>query len=34
MAAATLATIPILILFIFMNKYLIEGIHITSGLKG
>ena len=34
MAAATLATIPILIIFIFMNKYLIEGIHITSGLKG
>lgn len=34
MAAATLATIPILIIFVFMNKYLIEGIHITSGLKG
>ncbi len=34
MAAATLATIPILVIFIFMNRYLIEGIHITSGLKG
>ncbi len=34
MAAATLATIPILVIFVFMNRYLIEGIHITSGLKG
>ena len=34
MAAATLATVPILVIFIFMNRYLIEGIHITSGLKG
>jgi len=34
MAVSTLATIPIVVLFIFMNKYLIEGIHITSGLKG
>lgn len=33
MAAAVLTTIPTIIIFSFANKYLIEGIHITSGLK-
>jgi len=34
MAAAVLTTIPTMIIFFFASKYLIEGIHITSGLKG
>lgn len=33
MAAATLTIIPTIIIFFFANRYLIEGIHITSGLK-
>ena len=33
MAAVTLATIPTVILFFVANKYLLEGIHIGSGLK-
>ncbi|RKX55211.1 MAG: carbohydrate ABC transporter permease [Thermotoga sp.] len=34
MAAATLTTIPTVIIFLVANRYLIEGIHITSGIKG
>jgi len=33
MAAISLAVIPVLIIFIFTQKYLIEGIALT-GLKG
>lgn len=33
MAAATLTIIPTIAIFFFANRYLIEGIHITSGLK-
>jgi len=33
MAVSTLATLPILILFVFFQRYFIEGF-ILSGLKG
>jgi multiple sugar transport system permease protein len=33
MAAATIASIPVLILYIFVQRYIIEGV-ATSGLKG
>ena len=34
MAAATLTTIPTIIIFFLASRYLIEGIKITSGFKG
>ena len=33
MAGATIAAVPVLILFIFVQRYVIEGV-ATSGLKG
>ena len=33
MAAATIASVPVLILYIFVQRYVIEGV-ATSGLKG
>ena len=33
MAAATVALIPVLILFVFLQRYFVEGV-ATSGLKG
>ena len=33
MAAATVALIPVLILFIFLQRYFVEGV-ATSGIKG
>ena len=33
MAGATIAAVPVLILYIFVQKYVIEGV-ATSGLKG
>ena len=33
MAAATVALIPVLILFVFLQRYFVEGI-ATSGIKG
>jgi len=33
MAASVLTVIPTIIIFIFAGKYLIEGIHLTAGMK-
>ena len=33
MAGATIASVPVLILFVFVQRYIIEGV-ATSGLKG
>jgi multiple sugar transport system permease protein len=33
MAGATVATIPILLLFMFLQRYFIQGV-VLSGLKG